>query len=111
VGCGPDTGDGIITICEGGFSGHFASPETIERRRAQEQAQAERALFAVRSRVEALELEAGEAGDWDEVALCRLALGADLADGTIGGRPGDRVLSRPWTRAEAVRHVTARLNG
>jgi hypothetical protein len=37
VGVGPGD-DGIITICEGGFAGHFAAPSTIARMRADEQA-------------------------------------------------------------------------
>jgi hypothetical protein len=37
AGCGP-TEDGIITICEGGFAGHFAPPAAIARMRAEEQA-------------------------------------------------------------------------
>ena len=41
VGCGPSE-DGIITICEGGFAGHFAPPATIERMRAGEQDQVDR---------------------------------------------------------------------
>jgi hypothetical protein len=105
------TADDLTPIDEQLRADAIETPATIERLRREEEAAAERALLAVRSRVEALELEAGEAGDWDEVALCRLALGADLADETIGGQPGDLVLSRPWTRAEAVRHVTAQLSG